>query len=70
MEWHRIGTDDFLFSLVGRHNSQVVGGYETRLAQKAFGIKIGASLTEVTKKIWVSSQSYALSKYKLLATLY
>ncbi|MGG2057448.1 CAP-associated domain-containing protein [Lysinibacillus pakistanensis] len=50
MEWHRIGTDDSLFSLVGRHNSQVVGGYETRIAHKAFGIKIGASLTEVTKK--------------------
>lgn len=50
MEWHRIGTDDSLFSLVGRHNSQVVGGYETRLEHIAFGIKIGANRIEVTKK--------------------
>lgn len=49
MEWHRIGTDDSPISLVGRHNSQVVGGYETRLSHKAFGIKIGASRKEVTK---------------------
>ena len=49
MEWHRIETDDSLFSLVGRHNSQVVGGYETRLGHSVFGIKIGTNRTEVTK---------------------
>ena len=49
MKWHRVEMDHSQFSLVGRHNSKVVGGYETRAGHSVFGIPIGANQIDVTR---------------------
>ncbi|MGA3600995.1 CAP-associated domain-containing protein [Lysinibacillus agricola] len=50
MKWHRVNTDYAQFSLVGKHNSNEVGGYETRIGYSVFGIRIGANQTDVHRK--------------------
>ncbi|MGE7696016.1 CAP-associated domain-containing protein [Lysinibacillus sp. NPDC094177] len=50
MKWHRVETDYSQFFLVGKHNSNEVGGYETRTGYSVFGIRIGANRTDVNKK--------------------
>ncbi|MEB2281612.1 CAP domain-containing protein [Lysinibacillus xylanilyticus] len=49
MKWHRVEMDYSQFSLVGRHNSKVVGGYETRAGHNVFGIPIGANRIDVNR---------------------
>ncbi|MFJ7734632.1 CAP-associated domain-containing protein [Lysinibacillus sp. NPDC097231] len=50
MTWHRLKTDYFQFFLVGRQNTNEVGGYETRIGHTFFGIRIGANRTVVERK--------------------
>lgn len=50
MLWNRYTNDNRQFYLVGTHNRQKVGGYETRNGQSVFGIPIGANRTDVEKK--------------------
>ncbi|MFJ8520416.1 CAP domain-containing protein [Lysinibacillus xylanilyticus] len=50
MEWHQVEMDYSQFSLLGKHNSNEVGGYETRIGHSVFGIPIGSNRIDVKKK--------------------
>jgi len=50
MKWHRVATDYSPLLLVGKHNSNEVGGYETSIGHSVFGIRIGANRIDVNRK--------------------
>jgi len=67
MKWHRLETDYSSFSLIGRHNSNEVGGYETRTGHSVFGIRIGATRIDVNRKygLPLSALHYGNTSYLL-----